>query len=112
MKPNFKTAVEFRHQSWWTQEVYEQLAKNNIIFCSVSHETMPSDIFAASSVGYVRLNGIPKMLYSEYSHTDLVKLHGAIIDKNLFEQVFIYFNNTSSEAGVLNAQELNTLFKS
>lgn len=112
MNPDFKTAIEFRHQSWWSQEVYDQLAKNNISFCSVSHPTMPTDIIATSSVGYVRLHGIPKMFYSEYSHTDLIKLHDAIIDKNLFEQVFIYFNNTASEAGVLNAQELNTIFKS
>lgn len=112
MNPDFKTAIEFRHQSWWSQEVYNQLAKNNISFCSVSHPTMPTDIIATSSVGYVRLHGIPKMFYSEYSQTDLIKLHNAITDKNLFEQVFIYFNNTASEAGVLNAQELNKLFKS
>lgn len=112
MNPDFKTAVEFRHQSWWSQEVYDRLAKNNITFCSVSHPTMPTDINATSSVGYVRLHGIPKMFYSEYSHSDLVKLHDVIIEKNLFEQVFIYFNNTASEAGVLNAKELNTIFKS
>jgi uncharacterized protein YecE (DUF72 family) len=109
---DFKTAVEFRHQSWWSQEVYDQLAKNNITFCSVSHPTMPPDIIANTSVGYVRLHGKPKMFYSEYSHKDLMKLYEIIIEKNLFEEVFIYFNNTASAAGVLNAQELNTLFKS
>lgn len=112
MNSDFKTVIEFRSPSWWTQEVYEQLAKNNITFCSVSHPTMPTVIIETSSVGYVRLHGIPKMFYSEYSQTDLIKFHEAIIDKNLFKQVFVYFNNTASEAGVLNALELNTLFKS
>lgn len=73
---------------------------------------MPPDIIANTSVGYVRLHGKPKMFYSEYSHIDLMKLYEIIIEKNLFEEVFIYFNNTASAAGVLNAQELNTLFKS
>ena len=111
MNPDFKTAIEFRHQSWWSQEVYDQLAKNNITFCSVSHPTMPPDIIVNTTVGYVRLHGKPKMFYSEYSHIDLMKLYEIIIEKNLFEEVFIYFNNTASAAGVLNAQELNTLFK-
>lgn len=112
MSPDFKIAIEFRNPSWWSQEVYERLARNNITFVSVSHPTMPTDIIVTSALGYVRIHGIPKMFYSEYSHTDLLKLHDVILKKNLFEQVFIYFNNTASEAGVLNAKELNTIFKS
>lgn len=112
LNPNFKTAVEFRHQSWWSKDVYDQLAKNNIIFCSVSHPTMPSDIIANTFVGCLRLHGNPKMFYSEYSHTDLMNLHETIVNKHLFEEVFIYFNNTASAAGVLNALELRRLFKS
>ena len=112
MNPDLITAVKYRHQSWWSQEVYDTLAKNNITFCNVSHPTILYGIIATSSVGYVRLHRIPKIFYSEYSHIDLVKLHDAIIDKNSIEKVFIYFNNTASEAEVVNAQELKTLFKS
>ena len=112
MSPDFKIAIEFQHLSCWSQEVYERLVRNNITFGSVSHPTMPTDIITTSAVDYVRLHGISKMFYSEYSDTNLIKLHDVIIKKILFEQVFIYFNNTTSEAGVLNARELNTLFKS
>nr|WP_241258619.1 DUF72 domain-containing protein [Flavobacterium sp. Sr18] len=108
---NFKTAVEFRHQIWCSKDAYDQLAKNNIIFCSVSHPTMPSDIIANTFVGCLRLHGNPKMFYSEYSHTDLMNLNASIVNKHLFEEVFIYFNNTASATGVLNALELSRLFK-
>ena len=83
---------------------------------SILFQFPPSFLYSAEKLDFIieamRLDGIPKMFYFEESHTDLLKLHDDIIDKNLFEQVFIYFNNTASEAGVLNAQELNTLFKS
>lgn len=39
-----------------------------------------------------------------------MNLHESIVNKHLFEEVFIYFNNTASEAGVLNALELSKLF--
>ncbi|TDD75184.1 DUF72 domain-containing protein [Flavobacterium caseinilyticum] len=112
MSPDFKIAIELRHPGWWSQEVYERLARNNITFASVSRPAMPTDIIATSTVGYVRLHGIPKMFYSEYSFTDLIKLHDVIIEKKLLEQVFIYCNNTASEAEVLNAKKLTTIFKS
>ncbi|MDQ7054977.1 MAG: DUF72 domain-containing protein [Persephonella sp.] len=32
----FKNAVEFRHTSWWNEEVYTVFRKNNIAFCTVS----------------------------------------------------------------------------
>lgn len=77
--PDFKTAVEFRHQSWWSEEVYKRLAKNNITFCSVSHPTLPAVVVGNAPIGYVRLHGVPKMFYSEYSDAELNKLYQDII---------------------------------
>ena len=59
----------------------------------------------------IRLHGILKIFHSKYSRIDLIKLHD-FTDKNLFAKVFIFVNTTASKAGVLNAQELKTLFKS
>ena len=109
---DFKTMNAFRYQGWWSQEASDWLAKNDITFCSVSHRTIPPNIIANSAIDYIRLLGISKMFYSKYSRTDLLKLHDVVTDKKLFAQVFIFVNNAASKAGVLNAKELKTLFKS
>ncbi|MFV5695216.1 DUF72 domain-containing protein [Flavobacterium sp. LB3P122] len=109
LSPNFKNAIEFRHKSWWTQKVQKRLSEHNIVFCSVNHPTLPPTIIATTAIVYVRLHGRPKM-YSNYSHEDLNSLHQSIIEKNKLEEVYIYFNNTASAAGVMNAMELAQLF--
>src|SRR5882757_8269249 len=38
---SFINVVEFRHNSWWCEEVYTQLKKHNIVFCSISYPGLP-----------------------------------------------------------------------
>ena len=40
----FINVVEFRHQSWWNEDVYTQLSKQHIIFCGVSHPILPAAV--------------------------------------------------------------------
>ena len=107
LNPDFKNVVEFRHKSWWTQKVYDALAEKNIIFCSVSHPNLPSTIVENTTTAYIRLHGIPKMFYSNYSPEFLTELKAAIAQKSKLEEVFVYFNNTASTAGITNAQQFH-----
>jgi uncharacterized protein YecE (DUF72 family) len=104
---NFKNVVEFRHESWWNQEVWTAFLENNITFCSVSHPQLPNTIFKDFPLIYIRLHGVPKMFYSSYSPEELLYIKDAISLKS----DFVYFNNTASEAGILNALELNKMVK-
>jgi uncharacterized protein YecE (DUF72 family) len=36
-----KNVVEFRHESWWNDVVYKELAKKEITFCGMSHPHLP-----------------------------------------------------------------------
>lgn len=110
LNPDFKNVIEFRHESWWSQKVYDRLSENKIIFCSVNHPTLPATIIANTAIVYVRLYGSPKMFYSNYSHDDLKILHQNIMEESKIKEVYIYFNNTASAAGVMNAMELTQLF--
>ena len=103
----FKNVVEFRHESWWNQEVWDAFLDNNITFCSVSHPQLPQTIFKDFPLIYIRLHGIPKMFYSSYSSEELLYIKNVM---NL-KSGFIYFNNTASEAGVLNALTLKGLLE-
>ncbi|MBF4491327.1 DUF72 domain-containing protein [Flavobacterium sp. MR2016-29] len=103
---NFKNVVEFRHESWWNKEVWNAFLENNITFCSVSHPQLPQTIFKDFPLIFIRLHGVPKMFYSSYSTQELVDIKAEIASK----PAFVYFNNTASEAGILNALELQQLF--
>ena len=102
MNANFSNAIEFRHASWWTEEVFEIFRQHKLNFCSVNYPGLPTDIFATTPTAYVRLHGNPRLFYSEYSDEDLLSmLHQ--LDSLKLKDAFVYFNNTASPAGILNA---------
>ena len=99
---HFSNAIEFRHASWWTDEVYRAFRQHKLIFSSVNYPGLPTDILATFSTAYVRLHGNPRVFYSEYRDADLLSmLHQ--IDSLKLKDAFVYFNNTASPAGILNA---------
>lgn len=102
---SFNNVIEFRHSSWWNQEVWTTLKENNITFCSVSYPGLPEDILTEFPLLYIRLHGNRKLFYSRYSPEELEILQKQTLNKT----GYIYFNNTASEAGILNALELNAI---
>lgn len=108
VNPEFKNVVEFRHESWFTKEVYDTLKYNNITFCSVSHPALPDTIIRTTDAQYIRLHGRPKMFYSEYSMEEITRYADAM-KSNANGQSYIYFNNTASEAGIVNALQLRRM---
>ncbi len=105
LKPHFNNVVEFRDASWWNQEVYEVFEENGIIFCSVNHPQLPDDIITTASTVYVRLHGNPRIFYSSYSDEFLLELHKSLAENKKIHEAYVFFNNTSSSAGILNAQK-------
>jgi uncharacterized protein YecE (DUF72 family) len=106
--PGFNNVIEFRHESWWNKRVYKKLGEKNITFCSTSHPKLPGDIIANTNKLYVRLHGSPRMFYSNYE-TDQLKTLYETIKKKKIDEAFVYFNNTASNAGILNALEFDQL---
>ncbi len=102
---DFNNVIEFRHETWWNDEVWNAFKDNKITFCSVSHPDLPQTIFKDFPLLYIRFHGIPKMFYSSYSTEELQNINDAIDSK----LGFVYFNNTASEAGILNALELKRM---
>jgi len=112
MNPDFKNIIEFRNKSWWNNEVYATFVKNNLVFCSVSYPKLPEDILSQSCSAYVRLHGRPKLFYSDYSTEELCALTNVLMSNDDCREVFIYFNNTASESGIVNALKLKELIAS
>jgi uncharacterized protein YecE (DUF72 family) len=62
-------AVEFRHESWWDEEVAGVLARHKAAFVAISHPSLPDTWFATTDFLYVRFHGIERQLY-RYDYTD------------------------------------------
>lgn len=98
----FSNAIEFRHASWWTEAVFQALRQHKMIFCSVNYPGLPTDIIATMPTVYLRLHGNPRLFYSEYSDAYLQRVMHHLDTLNL-NNAFVYFNNTASPAGIVNA---------
>ncbi len=103
---NYTNVVEFRHTSWWDEHVYDQLAKHNIIFCSISHPNLPDNIITNTSTVYYRYHGVPKLYYSEYDKSVIKKMADEIKQSKKIKQAYIYFNNTAGMGAINNARQL------
>lgn len=104
----FTNIVEFRNESWWQQDVMEILGNNNITFCSVNYPKLPTAVVKTTQTGYVRIHGNPMLFYSEYTQEQIENLYKDLLSQN-FKQAYIYFNNTASTAGIINALQAKKL---
>lgn len=108
LHPDFKNVIEFRNESWWIPAVFETFNSHKITLCGVSFPNLPDRIIPTSQTGYIRLHGVPKLFYSEYTNEQLQHWHDSILRQNGWKEAFIYFNNTASAAGIENAVQMKS----
>jgi uncharacterized protein YecE (DUF72 family) len=106
LDPKFPNVVEFRHSSWWIDDVYEELGKNNISFSGMSHPLLPDKIIENSALLYYRLHGVPQLYQSPYTLNDLKKMIKEIQSSQTAKKAFIYFNNDIGGNAIKNAKEM------
>lgn len=109
--PEFLNVVEFRHESWWNEEVLNTLKQHGIVFCGVSFpKGVPDDVMVnTEDVLYYRLHGVPVLFKSEYTEEELRTLAKKM---SAFEgDRYVFFNNTFGIAGIKNALFLQEILK-
>lgn len=107
----FLVAVEFRHQSWWNDEIFNLFKKYQWIFCGVSFPgKIPEDVIITNSkIGYYRLHGKPTLYKSPYSEEFLDNLAQEISNTN--QEFYIYFNNTWGTSAIENSLYLKKILE-
>ena len=105
MDNKFINVIEFRDSSWWTPAVGKALAKNKIIFCGISHPTLPDHFILHTPDVYYRYHGVPKLYYSEYDLSIIEAMAKKLSTPGL-QHAYIYFNNTAHGAAIHNARQL------
>jgi len=103
MRNGFTNVVEFRHESWWNKKIYQRLKKENLVFCGISHPSLPDDAIVTNKTAYYRFHGVPKLYYSAYKNASLKKVADNLSNARNVKDVFIYFNNTATVGAIENA---------
>jgi uncharacterized protein YecE (DUF72 family) len=105
----FNNVVEFRHVSWWNDQVFDSFAKNNIAFSGMSHPDLPQTVVRTADIIYYRFHGVPHLYTSRYTTAQLEHVLHEIQNQNGVRQAFIYFNNTAEAAAIINGREFQEL---
>lgn len=109
LNPKFKNVVEFRHASWWNDEVYRAFKDNHIIFCSISAPELPEKIVYTGTDIYIRLHGLTWYDYKYTNHE--LSSYAQSIKKRTLNNVWCYFNNDVNAYAVDNALKLARLLR-
>jgi uncharacterized protein YecE (DUF72 family) len=100
-----RNVVEFRHKSWWNDEVYSAFRDAGIIFCSCSGPRLPDQLVKTANDIYIRFHGIKQWYRHDYSKGELAVWAQRIEDSGA-DRVWAYFNNDRNGYAIKNAREL------
>ena len=108
---NFLYAFEFRHQTWFTQTIYEKIAAVNASLVladspikASGQPQWPQVDIAENAFTYIRFHGSPELYRSSYSAADLQPYVELIAKKRAAGQdVYTYFNNDADAHAAANA---------
>ncbi len=103
-------ALEFRHKSWWEEDVVELLRAYGVSFVAVSHPKLPSELVVSSKVVYVRFHGLgPKLYRYDYSEEELAQWATKLAPLVSSHEVYAFFNNDYEANAPRNALTLRGL---
>jgi uncharacterized protein YecE (DUF72 family) len=110
LDPARRNVVEFRHKSWWNEEVYSAFRKGGIIFCSCSGPRLPDELIRTAGEVYVRLHGPKRWYRHDYSKEELAEWADRIKASGA-KRAWIYFNNDNDAHAPKNAIALRRMLR-
>ncbi|MEI6351330.1 MAG: DUF72 domain-containing protein [Verrucomicrobiota bacterium] len=100
-------AVEFRHASWFSEDVYEVLRRHRTALVSISTLALPMDLTLTADFTYVRFHGLEGGAAHDYT-ADELKPWAEHLRRCARQgrDAFVYFNNDINTRAPLNARML------
>jgi uncharacterized protein YecE (DUF72 family) len=105
-----RLAVEFRHESWFTGQVYRLLEKHRVALVIADSRFYPRHDIHTADFAYYRYHGPGILFNSSYSRAQLeaeAKKMNKCLAQNM--DTFAYFNNDGSGFAIKNSAELQYL---
>lgn len=104
--------IEFRHESWHTDEVFDILRQHQVGFCVFDMPSLTSPLVATADFAYIRFHGSDSLYSSCYSDEELADWTGKIVDlaENL-KSVYIYFNNDVAGYALQNSMTIRDMLE-
>jgi uncharacterized protein YecE (DUF72 family) len=90
--PLLKPAFEFRHATWFCDEVYNALADAKAALCIADDEKLTTPVVATTDWGYLRLR---QEAYNEQS----LALWRSEVQKQSWSQAFVFFKHEDAGVG-------------
>jgi uncharacterized protein YecE (DUF72 family) len=110
LKKKFKLAFEFRHKTWFTDEVYNSLRKHKVAFVITNSPAWPSKVIKTCDFVYMRFHGRTKLFASNYTNKEL-KDWAKTLKSLKAKEIFAYFNNDANAYAADNAEYLKKLLE-
>ena len=105
LDPTRRNVVEFRHKTWWREEVFAAFRARGIIFCSCSGPRLPDDLVKTADDIYIRFHGVKRWYRHDYTPAEL-RAWAAKIRESGASRVWAYFNNDRDGFSIKNARSL------
>ena len=95
-----KATIEFRHESWFTEELYSALRKANTALCLAEDDDLETPNVQTADFNYCRLR---KEKYPPKARQEIAKRVARLAAKG---ETFVYFRHQDSPANALYAEAL------
>jgi uncharacterized protein YecE (DUF72 family) len=103
-------AVEFRHNSWWDDEVSAALSRHSAAFVALSHPRLPEKVFPTTDFLYLRFHGQGRELYRyDYSADELSRWVSILKEHLVGRTLYSFFNNDYQAHAIRNALKFREL---
>ena len=110
LDPQRRNVVEFRHTSWWNEDVYNAFRQAGIIFCSCSGPRLPDELITTTDEVYIRFHGKTKWYLYDYSDDELTAWAEKISQSGA-KRIWAYFNNDREGHAIHNAKAFIKILK-
>ncbi|HHD83704.1 MAG TPA: DUF72 domain-containing protein [Campylobacteraceae bacterium] len=110
LPPGYRFAVEFRHESWYCDAVYEVLKAYNVALCLNDFAQREITPLITADFSYMRLHGPTGRYGGSYDDATLAHFCDMLLEMAHHQKaLFVYFNNDTEGYAVENARRLRAL---
>ena len=105
LPPRRKVAFEFRHSSWFDDQIYDMLRRHKAALCIAENEELKTPPINTTTFGYLRLRR------EDYTRAKLKQWSKFILSQTQWSETYIYFKHEERAVGPKFARQMQSLLE-